>query len=547
MSLDEETTLMDDKRVPVTELTPLLLDAQAYTSRNPLMSPGCSSLISTHALGEDMDIKITAPILWAEACRIMTLAWPIMVGYVLLTSLSVASVLSLGHIGTKELAASALTTMFCNVTGFSLGIGMNTAMDTLCSQAHTGSTDKYALGKHLQRSIVIMVVISIPISIMWLFTKEILLVFGQDPEISRLSGEFALWMLPGLLPYLIADSLKRYLQSQGIVKAAMCVIAFVAPLNIFLQWLLVWSSYSIGIVGAPIATSISNIFICILTICYVAFVEGKESWGGWEWKEALDFPKLWTYTKLGVPGVAMVCSEWWAFELVALASGMLGEQSLAAQSIILNTCSITYIPPMSFSIATSTRIGNSLGANRPFSAKVVATTSYIIGVLMAIANCLVLLSVRTNWGFLFTSDAGVVRVVSEVMPLVALFQISDCLCSIGGGVLRGCGRQHLGAYINLAGYYVFGLPIGIFLGFKMGLGLEGMWIGLTCALVATSCTIAWLVVWTDWPLEASNAMKLCRHSCADTDALLDAEVLLEDETDGCAGTPLHIHSVQAQA
>ncbi|KAH9266670.1 hypothetical protein BASA83_010477 [Batrachochytrium salamandrivorans] len=377
MSLDEETTLMDDKRVPVTELTPLLLDAQAYTSRNPLMSPGCSSLISTHALGEDMDIKITAPILWAEACRIMTLAWPIMVGYVLLTSLSVASVLSLGHIGTKELAASALTTMFCNVTGFSLGI------------------------------------------------------FEAIPSIPR--------------------------NRQGChVCDCVCRTTQYIP-----TMALVWSSYSIGIVGAPIATSISNIFICILTICYVAFVEGKESWGGWEWKEALDFPKLWTYTKLGVPGVAMVCSEWWAFELVALASGMLGEQSLAAQSIIL--------------IRVPSRI------------------------FLQCRFRLLLLHVLAT--------AGVVRVVSEVMPLVALFQISDCLCSIGGGVLARL-RPTAFSYIM---YY------------------------------------AWLVVRTDWPLEASNAMKLCRHSCADTDALLDAEVLLEDETDGCAGTPLHIHSVQAQA
>ena len=101
----------------------------------------------------------------------------------------------------------------------------------------------------------------------------------------------------------------------GIVKAAMCVIAIVAPVNIFLQWFLVWSSYAIGIIGAPIATSVSNILIFLLTILYICFVEGNEKWGGWEWKEALNVRQIWIYMKLGVPGVAMVCSEWWAFEL----------------------------------------------------------------------------------------------------------------------------------------------------------------------------------------------------------------------------------------
>ncbi|KAJ8328427.1 ethionine resistance protein [Batrachochytrium dendrobatidis] len=502
----------------------------------------CTPLLGSNSRSEheDLNTQITVSLLYAEAGRIVTLAWPIMVGYILLTSLSVASVLSLGHVGTKELASSALTTMFCNVTGFSIGIGINTAMDTLCSQAYTGSSDKYALGKHLQRSLIVMVLISIPISFLWLFTENILLMFGQDPEICRLSGEFALWMLPGLLPYLCADSMKRYLQCQGIVKAAMCVIAIVAPVNIFLQWFLVWSSYAIGIIGAPIATSVSNILIFLLTILYICFVEGNEKWGGWEWKEALNVRQIWIYMKLGVPGVAMVCSEWWAFELVALASGMLGDQSLAAQSIILNTISLTYILPMSFSIAASTRIGNSLGANRPFSSKVAAMTAYIIGAFLAVANCTFLFSVRFSWGYLFTSDVEVIRLVAEVLPLAALFQISDCLCSIGGGVLRGCGRQHLGAYMNLTGYYLMGLPIGVYLGFKAGFGLQGLWIGLSFALIIISAAMAWLVMRTDWNKEADNAIKLCAHTCGGTDAesLLGSDLVIEDNTEPCHRTCL---------
>eukprot|EP00842_Homolaphlyctis_polyrhiza_P006686 jgi/Hompol1/7018/HPOL_000283-RA len=65
--------------------------------------------------------------------------------------------------------------MFCNVTGFSLGIGMASAMDTLCSQAYTGSSDKHALGKHLQRGIMVSLMMAVPIACVWLFTKQILL------------------------------------------------------------------------------------------------------------------------------------------------------------------------------------------------------------------------------------------------------------------------------------------------------------------------------------------------------------------------------------
>ncbi|KAL2917389.1 ethionine resistance protein [Polyrhizophydium stewartii] len=483
---------------------------------------------------EDVHAPITAALVWDETGRIVTLTWPILVGYVLISSLSIASILSLGHVGTKELAASALTTMFCNVTGFSLGMGMNCAMDTLCSQAYTASRDKYALGKHLQRSIVVMVVMSIPISIIWLFTKEILLAFGQDPEISELSGVFARWMLPGLVPYLVGDSIKRYLQTQGIVKASMWVIAIVAPVNIFLQWFLVWSPYAIGIVGAPIATSISNTLICLMTMAYTAWIDGYETWGGWDWNEALDMRQIWIYVKLGVPGIAMVCSEWWAFELVALASGLLGDQALAAQTVVLNTCSLTYIIPMSVSIAISTRIGNSLGAGLPLSSKVVAVTGYALGFVLAMINASFLYIVRDSWGWVYSNDAEVVTIVASVLPLAALFQLSDGLCAIGGGVLRGCGRQHLGAYINLAGYYIAGLPVGLYAGFRLGFGLEGIWFGLTVALVIVSATIGVLVVRTDWSKEVENALALAGHAHGDANRGAYGAIATEDAASNAA-------------
>lgn len=75
-----------------------------------------------------------------ESSILASLAWPVIASYILSYSLNVASVFSLGHVGTKELAACALATMLCNVTGFSVGQGMASALDTLCSQAMTGTT-----------------------------------------------------------------------------------------------------------------------------------------------------------------------------------------------------------------------------------------------------------------------------------------------------------------------------------------------------------------------------------------------------------------------
>ncbi|KAJ3300021.1 hypothetical protein HK104_005275 [Borealophlyctis nickersoniae] len=309
-------------------------------------------------LSPKRDTALSMAVFKREGKVLGRMAWPVSAGYLMQNSISLAAVFSVGHLGTKELAAVALATMFCNVTGYSIGIGMGSALDTLCSQAHTGSPDPHALGKHLQRAIVVMFFLCFPIASLWFFAEPFLLLVGQEPEIADLSGKFARISILGLFPYLTNEAMKRYLQCQGIMKANMFIICIASPFNIFLQWLLVWSPIAIGVLGAPVATCITFCSLPIMTGLYIKFVEGGHAWGGWEWKEALDWPQIWTFIKLGIPGVAMTCTEWWAFEVVALAAGWLDGQSLASQSIVLNTATLTYMMPLGIAVASSTRIGH---------------------------------------------------------------------------------------------------------------------------------------------------------------------------------------------
>ncbi|KAJ3036320.1 hypothetical protein HK097_003874, partial [Rhizophlyctis rosea] len=220
--------------------------------------------------------RLCPQVMKREAKILGKLAWPVTAGYVMQMSLSLAAVFSVGHLGKKELASAALANMFCNVTGYSIGIGMSSALDTLCSQAHTGSSDPHAVGKHLQRAIVVMAALCFPVGLIWWFADSILLLLGQDPEIAALSAKFSRWALIGLFPYLVNECLKRFLQCQGIMKANMAVILIASPINIFLQWLLVWSPIGLGVIGAPIATGITFCLLPVATWGYIMFVDGGE-------------------------------------------------------------------------------------------------------------------------------------------------------------------------------------------------------------------------------------------------------------------------------
>lgn len=73
----------------------------------------------------------------------------------------------------------------------------------------------------------------------------------------------------------------------------------------------------------------------------------------------------------------------------------------------------------------------------------------------------VLMGVKDFYARIFNDDEDVVRLTAEVMPYVALFQIADGLNGSCGGVLRGMGRQHVGAVVNLVSYYGGALPLGL--------------------------------------------------------------------------------------
>lgn len=95
--------------------------------------------------------------------------------------------------------------MYANVTGLSLGIGMASGLDTICAQAHTGSNDPHALGKHLQRGYVVMLFLTFPVFAFWFYAETILIFAGQDPAIASLAGTYLLYLLPGVIPYFIYE------------------------------------------------------------------------------------------------------------------------------------------------------------------------------------------------------------------------------------------------------------------------------------------------------------------------------------------------------
>ena len=427
---------------------------------------------------------------------------PVILAYTLQNSLQTISILIVGRASPQDLSTAAFSYMFAMCSGWLIGMGGSTALDTLASSTFTGSKNKHDLGILLQRGFIVLTAFYIPIAVVWLCSEPIFRALGQSAHLSRDSAKFLTCLIPGGLGYIYFETMKKYLQAQEIMRPGTYVLLITSPISALLNYLFVYQ-FGWGILGAPFATGIGYWLSFIGLVLYARFVAGGECWGGWTKK---SFQNLGVFAKLAALGVIHVGTEWWAFEIVALAAGRLGEIPLASQSVIMTADQVMNTIPFGIGVAASSRVGNMLGSRNAKGAARSANTAAWLSMIMGALVLAVLMGTRNVFAKIFNDDERVVKLTAEVLPYVALFQIADGLNGSCGGALRGMGRQHIGAAVNLVSYYCGALPLGIYLAFH-GWGLAGLWVGQCIALYLVGIAEWAIVAFSNWDYEVEKAFE----------------------------------------
>ena len=437
-----------------------------------------------------------------EAKTLSTYSLPLMATFLLQYSLTVASIFTVGHIGTAELGAVSLASMSANITGYAVYQGLATSLDTLCAQAY-GSGRKKLVGLQMQRMTYFLWTITLPIAIIWLLADKILLVLVPEPAVADLAGMYLKVVILGAPGYAAFEAGKRFVQAQGLFSASLYVLIVCAPLNAFMNWLFVWR-LDIGFIGAPIAVAITDNLLPLGLWIYVRFFskKGMSCWNGFTRQALRNWGPM---VRLALPGVIMIEAEVLAFEILTFAASWLGVTVLAAQSVLATLTSMTFMIPFPLSIAASTRVANLIGATLADAAKTTTRVAFVGAVIIGVFNVTLLSALKDYIPYLFTSDPEVVALVSSILPLCAAFQLFDALAALCNGTLRGLGRQHFGGYVQLFCYYVIAMPISMGTAFGLGWGLWGLWTGVALALGLVAAVEAVYLSKTDWQRSVEEA------------------------------------------
>ncbi|KAI1749899.1 MATE efflux family protein [Xylaria castorea] len=435
-----------------------------------------------------------------EAKTIGSYSPPLILTFMLQYSINITSIFTVGRIGKIELGAVTLSTMTANIFCYAFFQGLATSLDTLCAQAY-GSGHKHLVGLQLQRMTYFLWLLGIPIAVLFVFAGDILHYIVPEPESAELAGLYLRVAIIGIPGYAAFEGGKRFVQSQGLFSATTYVLLVAAPINVFVNWLLVWH-FGWGFVGAPIAVVFTQTLMPILLVLYVAFVDGSQCWGGFSKRSLTNWGPM---IRLAIPGMIMVVAEWLAFEILTLLSSQFGTSYLAAQSILVTITSTMFMIPFPVSIAASTRIANLIGAKLVKAAKTSAQVAVVIGLAIGLFNSTVLWSLRFRLPRLFTDDEEVILLVATVLPLCAIMQIVDVLAAISHGLLRGIGKQTFGGYANLAAYYIVAVPISFVAAFIYDWKLLGLWLGTTIGLGLVALVEYWYCWTRDWEQSVREA------------------------------------------
>ncbi|XP_045343490.1 multidrug and toxin extrusion protein 2-like isoform X2 [Leopardus geoffroyi] len=439
----------------------------------------------------------------AEAWTLFALSGPLFLFQVLTFMIHIVSSVFCGHLGKVELASVTLSVAFVNVCGISIGIGLSSACDTLMSQSF-GSPNKKHVGVILQRSTLVMLLCCLPCWALFLNTHNILLLFRQDPAVSRLTQEYVLIFIPALPAFFLYSLLAKYLQNQGIVWPQVLSGIVGNCINGLGNYILV-SVLSLGVRGSAYANTISHILQTIFLFLYIVLKKlHLETWAGWSGQCLQDWGPFFS---LAVPSMLMMCMEWWAYEIGSFLMGLLSVLDLSGQAIIYELATAVYMIPLGLSNALCVRVGMALGAADIVQAKRSAKSGMLCTGGTSLIVGIVLSTLKNKLGHIFTNDEQVIALVNKVLPIYTVFQLFEAICCVYSGVLRGSGKQTFGAVVNMIMYYVIGLPLGIVLTFVVRMGIMGLWLGMLACGLLGAAAFAVYTARMDWKLAAEEAQK----------------------------------------
>ncbi|MEZ4853878.1 MATE family efflux transporter [Flavobacterium sp.] len=426
----------------------------------------------------------------------LRLAYPIILGMLGHTIVSIVDNVMVGKLGPTELAAVSLGNSFVFIA-MSLGIGFSTAITPLVAEAD-GKQSVAAGRSAFHHGLYLCTILGVILFGIIYFSKPLIAYMGQPEHVVTLAKPYLDIVAFSLIPLIMFQAYKQFADGMSETKYSMWATILGNITNVVLNYLLIygiWIFPELGIVGAAIGT-IASRFVMLGFMHYMMNQREKfhpffKGFSLQEIKREVNIKII----RLGSPSAMQMFFEVALFTGAIWLSGRLGTTSQAANQVALSLASFTFMFAMGLSVAAMIRVGNQKGLGDFKKLRLVAFSIFLLATLLEIAFALIFflfhkqlptIFVNLNDLVNYSENLEVITISAQLLLVAAIFQISDGLQVVVLGALRGLQDVKVPMYITFVAYWVIGFPISIYLGIFTSLGATGIWIGLLAGLTAAA-------------------------------------------------------------
>ena len=454
--------------------------------------------------------------------RVLTLAFPIILGNLSRVLMNVVDVAMVGRLGAKSLAAVGLGAVLI-WTILSIGVAFRTGVQTVTARRY-GQKRFSDCGLALNSGLALASIVGVIFAMMGYKMAGVAIRFLiDDPDVIPLAIVYTQWSFVGAACITIGYAFQGFYNGVERTRIHMEVTIVSNLLNIYLDAGLIfgnarltemlasspvgdisflsvlWSPFdfpALGVEGAAIATLCAAVWMIIHYTLRGFTQEFRTNYG--TYKGGFNRETLKKEVEVAAPQGFQEVGVTIVYVLFFKIIGMIGTVEVAATEVVFTLAMASFLPAIGFGVACATLVGKALGEKDPERAAVSMLESVRWSVIfMGTMGILFLLFPRPIL-LIFTNDREVIEMGLVALRILGVVQFFDAVGMTLWFALSGAGNTLFPAIIDLSLSWGIFLPGSYLLGIVFGYGLIGPWLAFAIYLFLYAICITWKILKGDW-------------------------------------------------
>lgn len=416
--------------------------------------------------------------------QLLLILFPILVTQLSLTATSFFDTVMSGNASQNDLAGVAIGAniwmpVFTGINGILIGI------TPILAQLH-GAGKKENMpyivvqGIYLAVALTLLLLVAGP-----LVLPPLLAVMKLDSLVQEIAYRFLAALSIGLLPLFISAVLRNFIDALGYTRVTMLITLCAVPINIGLNYLLIFGKLGfprLGGVGAGYASATTYWCMLLISITVIHHIKPFKNYRIFDHFFGVSLKEWKNLLVIGIPiGSAIFC-EVSIFAAVALLMAEFGTATIAAHQAAINFAGLIYMVPLSIGMALTIVVGFEVGAQRYNDARQYNYLGIGIAATVAVLCALGLFFFSPQVAGLYTNDPAMLQLIQSFLFYAIFFQLSDAIAAPIQGALRGYKDVKVTFIMAIVSYWIIGMPTGYILAKYTLTGPYGYWIGLITGL-----------------------------------------------------------------